>query len=327
MTANHQPLMKAGMDALLAGDIEGSLRAFAEARRLMPTDIGLLHSLALLYLNDQRFPEAWSAAETGLALHPGNPDFIAKRIAAMSGAGFTDAALTLARAQMAVAPDNPLLVEHFGTLLLRVGDAPTALQVGKAALARHPDFTGLLSMTAEAAFRLGDTASARRWLDHALSLEPGNGTLRMARATMLLSIAQWDQGLKDYEVRLQTRKILRQDLSIPRWQGEDIAGKHLLVVSEQGVGDQMRFLRDILAVLPFCGRVTVECAARLVPLFRRSLPEAVQVLAAQERSEGRRHVFDYGWLPASGGPQTWIEMGSLMLRLLERGRPPEGLAG
>jgi Flp pilus assembly protein TadD len=333
MTANHdspdQPV-KAGMNALQRGDIEAALAHFVQAGRAAPGDAGLLRTLAALYQHAGLHAEAWSAAETGLALQRDDPGFALARIAAMGGAGFTDAALTLARALRQVMPRDPTVLQQYGTLLLQSGDTAGALQAAQAALAQNPDMAAAHSLAAEAAYRLGDHAAARNSIDRAVALEPQNRGLRMARATMLLSLGDWRDGLPDYEYRLLpegAREIQRHGLALPRWQGEDIAGRHLLVVSEQGVGDQMRFLRDILAVLPLCGRVTVECAGRLVPLFRRSLPEAVRVVAAQERSEGRRHVFAYGWLPTSGGPDTWIEMGSLMLRLLERGRLPDGQTG
>lgn len=319
------------MAALQSGDIDGALLRFAAARRMTPADIGLLRTLAALYQHVGRPAEAWSAAETGLMLHPGDSGFAVARIAAMGSAGFADAALTLARLRLQDTPEDAALLQQFGSLLLQAGDAAGALQAAETALARQPDAPALLSLGAEAAFRLGDHTAARARLDRAIALEPQNRTLRMARATMLLSLGEWAQGLRDYEYRLQpdaTREIVRRGLDLPRWQDEDLRQRHLLVVAEQGVGDQMRFLRDVIALHPRCGGMTVECAARLVPLFRRSLPAAVTVVAAAERIDGRRHVFDYGWLASSGGADIWIEMGSLMLRLLERGvapdRPPEG---
>lgn len=325
MTAN-QITIQAGMAALQAGEIDAAIESFAEARRTAPGDIGLLRTLAALYQHAGRFNEAWSVTETGLALQPDDSGFAVARIAALDGAGCTAAALTLARRQIAATPDDPQLVVQYGTLLLQTGDAATALQAGRAALARHPAMPALLAMSAEAAFRSNDHTAARGWIDQAVALEPENRSLRMARATMLLSLGDWDQGLKDYEYRLQpdtVREIVRHGLHLPRWQDQDMTQHRLLVVSEQGVGDQMRFVRDILSLRPFTGGMMVECAARLVPLFRRSLPADIVVVAATERSEGRRHVFDYSWLAGQPRADAWIEMGSLMLRLLERGVAPD----
>ncbi|MEK9970808.1 MAG: tetratricopeptide repeat protein [Ferrovibrio sp.] len=332
MTANHDPPdqnIGAGMAALQRGDIETALAHFVLASRTAPGDSGLLRTLAALNQHAGLYAEAWSAAETGLALLPEDAGFSLARIAAMGSAGFTATALSLARRQLLVVPGDAALLQQFGTLLLQSGDTSGALQAAQQALALKPDMASAHSLAAEAAYRLSDHAAARSHIDRAVALEPGNRGLRMARATMLLSLGDWHEGLKDYEARLQpdgNREIVRRGLTLPRWQGEDIGNRHLLVVCEQGVGDQLRFLRDILAMLPFCGQATVECAVRLVPLFRRSLPESVAVVAARERTEGRRHIFDYDWRDGNDRPDTWIEMGSLMLRLLERGVAPDRVA-
>jgi hypothetical protein len=146
----------------------------------------------------------------------------------------------------------------------------------------------------------------------------------MARATILLSQGIWDPGLEDYEHRLRPDGALqvRRDLALPRWQGEDPAGKTLLVVAEQGVGDQMRLARDLVALRDLCGGLIVECAPRLVPLFSRSLP-GIAVVASVETREGRLHRFDYGWLAAHGRVDAYIELGSVMLRLWQRGLAPD----
>src|SRR3546814_18046836 len=78
-----------------------------------------------------------------------------------------------------------------------------------------------------------------------------------------------------------------RSLSLPRWQGEDLTGKTLLVIAEQGVGDQIRLARDLATLRGLCGHLIVECAPRLVPLFTRSLP-GLTIAASVERRDGRR---------------------------------------
>lgn len=312
-------LLQTGLASLQAGDARMALAQFSEARRLAPTHVAVLRIVTALYRQTGQWPQAWSAAETGLALLPDDADFTDARLCALAEAGCPDAALTLAR--MGPVQDNRL-----ADLLLKTGDAQAALAVAKRAAMQAPVQAETLLTAAEAAFRCGEMSAARRWLDQAVAAEPQNRSVRMARATILLSLGDWTVGLPDYEFRLQPggeTEIRRDGLTLPRWQDQDLRSGRLLVVAEQGVGDQMRFLRDILAVRPFCGALTVECARRLVPLFQRSLPQDVTVVAAQESQAGGVHRFDYAWLANSPRAEAFIEMGSLMLRLAERGLPPE----
>jgi len=319
MPASVDSLLQSGLARLQAGDTTAALSTFSEARRLAPTHIVVLRIVTALYRQTGQWPRAWSAAETGLALLPDDADFTDARLSALAEAGFPDAALTLARLENA---QDARLAD----LLLKTGDAPAALVAAKRALTQMPVTAETLMIAAEAAFRCGEKDDARRWLDQAVQLEPQNRSLRMARATILLSLGDWMTGLQDYEYRLQPGgdvTIHRDGLALPRWQDQDLRAGRLLVVSEQGVGDQMRFLRDILALRPFCGALIVECAQRLVPLFRRSLPQDVTVQAAQESRAGDTYRFDYGWLAGYPPADAFIEMGSLMLRLAERGLPPD----
>lgn len=293
--ASPAALMQAALRALQDGSTATAIQHFAAARQFMPTDAGLLHSLAMLYRQERRWAESWSAAETGLRLQPDNQDFSAARAAAL------------------------------GCLLLDHGAANQALLWLRQALAVKPDWPEMLSQAAEAAYRSGEMAAARTYLDRAIALEPDNRNLRMARATILLSLQIWMPGLQDYEYRLRPApelEVLRDGLHAPRWQGEDMAGRCLLVVAEQGIGDQIRFASDLRNLVSLCGRLIVECESRLVPLLARSLP-AITVAPSRHRRSGNRHVFDYGWLAGLGPVDAWIEIGSVALRLFERNLPPD----
>ncbi|WP_409762244.1 tetratricopeptide repeat protein [Ferrovibrio sp.] len=289
--------MQAALRALKDGNTAAAIQHFATARRFLPTDAGLLHSLAILYRQERRWAESWSAAETGLRLQPDSADCGAARAAAL------------------------------GCLLLDQGAASEALFWLRQALAAQPEWPEILSQAAEAAYRSGEMTSARSYLDRAVALEPDNRTLRMARATILLSQQIWMPGLQDYEYRLRPTpglEVLRDGLHSPRWQGEDMAGRCLLVVAEQGIGDQIRFAGDLRDLVSLCGRLIVECESRLVPLLARSLP-AITVAPSRQRRNGNRYVFDYGWLAELGPVDAWIEIGSLALRLFERNLPPDRL--
>lgn len=317
-------LTQAAIAALTARDVEGAILHFTAARRLAPSQPGLLLALARLLRHAGRWAEAWSAAESGLRLQPDDPNLADERLAALAAGGLTDTALALARSWAAADPDAPQARYRHGALLLQTGEAAGALSELDIALAARPDWPEALVAAAEAAYRQGATEQAHRRLDRAVALEPENRSARLARATMLLSLGIWEPGLEDYEYRLRPdpgREIVR-DLRIPRWNGEDIAGRSILVAAEQGIGDQIRFLRDIRDLGNIAGRMIVECNIRLVPLFARSLP-GVAVAPSIERQDGRRHRFDYTWLAGHAPADCYIEAGSLMLLLYRHGLAPD----
>lgn len=328
MTAGLQDkvaeLTRSAMTALRTGDLDGAIACFRQARRLAPDQPGLLAALARLLRQAGHWAEAWSAAETGLRLQPDDPALNDERLASLGLGGLTDMALALARAWAESCPAEPLARFRLGALLLHTGDAAGALSELAAALDLRPDWPEALVAAAEAAYRTGAIDRAREWLDRAVALEPENRSVRMARATMLLSLGIWEPGLEDYEYRLKpgaAQQIIR-NLPVPRWNGEDISGRAILVVAEQGIGDQVRFLRDLQDLGRLAGRMIVECSARLVPLFARSLP-GTTVIGSLERQEGSRHIFDYTSLSGHEPVDCYIEAGSVMLLLHRHGLAPD----
>lgn len=59
-------------------------------------------------------------------------------------------------------------------------------------------------------------------------------------------------------------------LGLPKWNGAPV--EHLLVLAEEGVGDEVLFMSLLPEALVRCPRVTVECDRRLESILRRSFP-------------------------------------------------------
>src|SRR5207244_10265124 len=62
-------------------------------------------------------------------------------------------------------------------------------------------------------------------------------------ALTLLAAGDYRDGWREYEWRWEGGNLDRQDFSKPQWRGEDIAGKTLLLHTEQGFGDVLQFCR------------------------------------------------------------------------------------
>ena len=77
----------------------------------------------------------------------------------------------------------------------------------------------------------------------------------------------------------------QRHFNMPRWKGEDLNGRRLLVWREQGLGDEIMFYSMLPELLGINGQVILECEPRLVSLMARSFP------AFQVRSELYRAVY------------------------------------
>jgi tetratricopeptide (TPR) repeat protein len=96
----------------------------------------------------------------------------------------------------------------------------------------------------------------------------------------------------------------------PQWAGENLAGKHLLVHNEQGLGDQIMFACALNEVIEQAGQVTLVVSPELEELFRASFAKARVLPAFNGRFAGDHPAPP--WLDQLGHVDYQIPIGSLM---------------
>jgi len=299
-----------------------AIQHLAKAAKAKPSDPASHYNLALALQHAGRAGEAASAYRRALDLRP---DYLAARVnlgnlLAETGAG--EAAIALFRDGLARHGEQADLHYNLARLLQQAGRYAEALAHYRLALAIKPDLSGALNNLglllqsrkeideAIALYQRG-LAAAPANLDLLLNLgnalmlasrfEEAIAAYRRAQAIApdnvdahhfesfaLLLLGRFEEGWEAYEWRLRTPDMRAKATRYPqmRWDGRrDLHGR-LLVWNEQGMGDELMFL----SLLPELARemdLTVECDARLVALFRRSLP-GIDVVARPAEDSGRR---------------------------------------
>jgi hypothetical protein len=217
---------------------------------------------------------------------------------------FSDS-IEILRAAIYAAPDNAVYWNSLGTTLLDANDPEQAMTFYRETIRLAPDFARGWHNLGYAQALCGDAEGSVASSDLALrnpQSESDRTEMVYARAQTLLAARRYAEGWRDYEIRLSehyangTRYLIRK----PRWDGStSIAGKRLLFIGEQGVGDEVLFLnitRDLIDEIGPEGKLTVVCENRLVPLVQRSFPEADVLFHGTTKREG---VFFRGAPPVS----------------------------
>jgi Flp pilus assembly protein TadD/ADP-heptose:LPS heptosyltransferase len=127
-------------------------------------------------------------------------------------------------------------------------------------------------------------------LDEALSLcerirsrSPGDRNLSLTHAMLLRTFAQHATGWALHERRLELPELTQRPNPprSPRWDGSPLAQRHILVRGEQGLGDQVQFVRWATMLRTHgASRITVQCAAPLVRLLQ-TVPGVDEVLSME----------------------------------------------
>lgn len=137
-------------------------------------------------------------------------------------------------------------------------------------LALAPQHHGYRVTRCIALYESGRPESALAELSAFLDAVPDVAEARFARAQMRLSGADWRGGWEDYLWRPDRQRWLaaqgKRVTQRPATQAE-IAGQHVVLVGEQGLGDVVFFLRFARLVAPFAKSVRAAVDSRLDPIL------------------------------------------------------------
>jgi tetratricopeptide (TPR) repeat protein len=227
--------------------------------------LGLARALA----GQRRFEEA-ARAVAGLCahgcLHLG--EYLVHMADYLRLALHPDDALAVTRVARLLFPDNGLIAEQHARSLVNAGHPGEGLrEVERARSLGRDGFA--IHLTRSAAHHLqGRLDDARAECDAALACCPGDETATMNRTLILMAQGRWEEGWSGYETRLRSYAV---DLA-RLWDGGEVDGD-LLVMGEQGLGDQVQCLRYIPLIRPLVrGRLIVQLAEPLLRLARESIP-------------------------------------------------------
>jgi hypothetical protein len=117
----------------------------------------------------------------------------------------------------------------------------------------------------------GDIANAEKLYAEALRLYPDYEKLQYEYANFLLKAERYEQGFELYHHRWATTGEAHALPNLPVWDGKTRIGS-LLVIKEQGLGDQVLYSALLPAMLEKVGKVTAAFDIRLAPLLQRSYP-------------------------------------------------------
>jgi hypothetical protein len=106
-------------------------------------------------------------------------------------------------------------------------------------------------------------------LDRAIACDRDAPEPHINRGLVLLLLGRWEQAWPEHEWRLRSSEMARYDRTLrgPAWDGRDLAGRTILLYTEQGFGDAIQFIRFLPMVADRGGRIVLDCQPALRRLF------------------------------------------------------------
>ena len=215
-------------------------------------------------------------------------------------------------------PNNPELLNNRGNVYKYLCQWESAIADLRQAIELQNDYAQARSNLGNVYKEMGEFEQALDEYQNAIQLQPGFAQAHLNKALLLLGQGQFDSGFQEYEWRWATPEYSAQVLqtSKPMWEIDktlfdtlngtsgvepisapisasvalETSTLRLLVWNEQGVGDDIYFVRFLPLIMQFVGRLIVRVDERLVPIFAHSFPGIHFVAENKQLSENEFDV-------------------------------------
>nr|WP_256367306.1 tetratricopeptide repeat protein [Acidisphaera sp. S103] len=237
---------------------------------LRPADVDGLEALASALTEVGAWTEAERHYQAALRIDPERFSAVQGLAETLRLAGQMDEAEMLCRRLLDEYPGSAETHNNLANVVHQIGRHDEAISLYRRALELKPD---LVVAHVNLGNVLKDTramAAAEASYRSALTLDPDNADAHVGLGALLLRTGRLTEGWPEQEWRFRgTWRFIsfpERKLGRPRWNGEALGGRTLLLHAEQGFGDSIQFCRYI-AGIPRDGRVVLEVPKALVTLM------------------------------------------------------------
>lgn len=289
-----------------SGKPEAALAAYENALALNPGDAETLCSKGMVLKDLGRHDAAVRSYDAAIAQQPQMVQAHANRGAALAAANRHEEALTsLARARelapalafthlhmgisehalghyqaaaahyrkaLAINPADANAQHNLGISLLQLKQHEQALECFDRALALDAKLSDAFVNRGVALAETGQHDEALLSYRQAISINPGSRIAHRNLSHLLLQLGQYESGWEEFEWRLAGDAHARSGRKLPQplWLGhKPLAGKTILLHSEQGLGDCIQFCRYVPRIAALGAEVVLEVEKPLLRLLSK----------------------------------------------------------
>ena len=262
-----EALFYLGNRRLESDDRTGAEACFREAVTLVPDFAEALGNLAILLEQREQLDEAESCYRRALAIDP-----------AMISCS-----------------------SNWGNFLINRKRYPEALQACEHTLALAPARPQAWTHLGVLHASMQHEEEAERCHRKAMALDPDYALARFNLSYVLLRQGRFEEGWECLESRHWLER-LAASMPCPRWLGEPLSGKRIIVAQEGGHGDMIQFCRYIPLLKALgAARIGMQCPAVLAPLLH-NLEGLDETLPANQPVPS--DTWDY-WVPILSLPKLF----------------------
>lgn len=249
------------------GRFDDALACYDRAEKLEPEYTEALINKAVTLAKLGKTQEAIEIHDKAIRLEPNNPNAYQSKAVLLGELNQNEEAITNYDHVIKLRPDHTEALLNKGTVLNKIRLYKDALACYDLVIKLKPDYPEVWlnkGVTFEELKRYDDAFAC---YDRALELRPGYSEAKTNKGVLNLNLKNFKIGWVDYVNRLN--HIFIGDT--PIWDGIKRC-KQLVIISEQGIGDEIFYLSKLTEVEKKVDKVSVMVDKRLISPLSRSFP-------------------------------------------------------
>jgi Flp pilus assembly protein TadD len=243
-----------------------AITAYRNAIAIKPDFFEAQNNLGIALRDFGQLDQAIAAHQSAVALEPQNPRAWNNLGVALSAKEEpTDAILAYRRA-IELRPRYAQAFHNLGKAQAILDRFEEAISSFRRAIELQPDFAAAHGDLSNALKTQGNLNAALDAAHRAVQLKPDSAESHCRLALMLLRTGDLERGWAEYEWRY--RISIPWDFPHPRWEGDPLDGRTLLLHADQGLGDSIHFVRYARLIAARDGRIILRCQRQLAKLLK-----------------------------------------------------------
>lgn len=286
-----------------SGQFQRAIEHYKNALRIEPRLIEMHNNMGVCYraINENKL--AVDCYEKALAINPNYVDAVVNMGNVLEAQGLHEHAIEYLRKGVELQPDLAAARNNLGIALAATGHLEEAISSYNEALALDPESHETLSNLANVLTGTGDSEQAMQKLEEAIALKPDYATAYNSMGNVLKDMGRYGEAIEKFEKsididpeyseananlgymhllegrflegweryswrgKIEGQALAQRAYDQPVWAGGGLAGKHIYVYPEQGLGDIVQFSRYTTLLKEQGAEVTLELPSVLADLL------------------------------------------------------------
>lgn len=204
-----------------------------------------LFALGNQFVNVKNAEGAFDCFKYSIDLNPKHQPSVYNLGALYNVMGNMEGAYRMFKEAARMRPEDLVARTALGEVARKLNRLDESREILEAVYREDPDNYMIMSALAILHYDCGRLAEAMEWNERALEKKPGDLHMVLNRALINMTFGRWAKWWNQYEYCLSYQKNdrMRGMRMSDAWAGQEMEGKTLLVVSDQGAGDAIQFSR------------------------------------------------------------------------------------